>query len=249
MSVLIRLGHLLAHRVRRGGRRDRSIAVFLAAALFVPSYLPPAYSVTRTTVSIAVSNPLTTLNPYLADGGLFFDGQVSYLNMSNFFYVTDKNVVKANTELGSANLISKNPFTIEYQVNPGRLWSDGVEITAEDLLVGFITCSPTYAAQAKLGSSDTAKFKSSCYQSKFGALLDGMPILSSDKMKLTITLKSPYPNWRLDGLKIWPTHALMNFVDGRNTLPSLDVSKLARQRFVNAVYGYDSVFLSRVGDV
>ena len=206
----------------------------------------PGNAVTGPTLTIQANSGLTSLNTYTVNGYSPIDAQIDYLWRSGFFNVGQNGEQIANTTFGSATIVSKYPhvpFKVRYTINKGRVWSDGVPITAADLLVHHITCSSKYSVVANLGSpSDTSKapeFKSNCYGGDYDQRVVAIPTVSLDKLSITVEFDKFFPGWAQASPMPFPAHALVLISEGRNSLSDIAKAEAAKAVFEKAVTGYD----------
>ena len=203
----------------------------------------PGNAVTGPTLTIPTYNGLTSLNPNTVDGNLSINTQINHLQRSGFFYVGQHGELIANTTFGSATVVSNLPFKVRYTINEGRVWSDGVPITAADLLVHHITCSSKYSVVANLGSpSDTSKqpeFKSTCYGGVYDQRVVATPTISSDKLSITVEYDKFFPGWAQASPMPFPAHALVPISIGKLAKPDIAAALTFKAAFERAVVGYD----------
>ena len=136
------------------------IAVAAVAALALgTTMLSPAQSATRSTVILHETNPITGLNCGMSATNSTTCAAVSYLQGAGFYYYNNKKEVVPNTVFGSYKIVknTKTDFRVQYTVNPGRVWSDGVPITGVDLLLSHILSSSAYSVAAGLGDPKDSK--------------------------------------------------------------------------------------------
>jgi ABC-type transport system substrate-binding protein len=132
-------------------RNTRYGLVFLIVfSVFTFGLSTPGNAVTGPTLTLQVYNGLTSLNADTVDANQPTNAQISHLRRSGFFYVGQNGELIANTTFGTATIVSERPFKVRYTINKGRVWSDGVPITAADLLVHHITCSSKHSLFSNL---------------------------------------------------------------------------------------------------
>jgi len=222
-----------------------------ASSALVVSLLTPAQAA-RGTVIVHDTNPLTGFNSSVVGFNLVTNSNVGYLSGMGFGYYDDKKRWIQNTTFGSYKIVSNksNDFRVQYTVNPGRLWSDGTPITGVDLLLSHVICSPDYAKEAGLGETTaTRAFNASCYSGIYGTQVAGDPILSSDKMSVTVRYKKRFPDWWLYGPGPSPVHTLVHLADTKTGLQSVASNEKARDAFEKAFSSKDTATLKDLGKV
>ncbi len=231
-----------------------ALATAASAALAV-TLLTPVQAASHSTVVLHEANILTSFNPGQPDTSLVTNTVVTYLTGNGFIYYDDKKNLIRNTVLGSFKVVkpSLTDFRIQYTVNPGRLWSDGTPITGVDLLLSHVLSSNVYAIAAGLGDplSKTAPsaFDSNGYNGTYNDFIVGEPVLSADKMSVTIRFSKKIANWDLFGPGPAPVHALMLMSEGKKALGSVAENEAARDRFLTAFNSKNTTVLKAMGKV
>ena len=226
-----------------------------AAAALAVSLLTPAQAATRSTIVIHDTNSLTSFNSGQPDTNLTINGKVGNLTGIGFLYINDKKNVIRNTVFGNFK-ITKNTatdFRISYTVNPGLVWSDGTPINGVDLLMSHVLSSNKFSIDAGLGnpdSEDTAPaFDSNGYGGTYSDNIVGQPVLSADKMTLTLQFKQKIANWDLYGPGPSPVHTLVLLAEGKKGLQSVKDNEAARDRFYAAYNTKNTAVLKSIGKV
>ena len=231
-----------------------AFAVAAAAALAV-SLLTPAQAATRSTVILHETNPITVLNCSLSATNSTTCSAVGYLQGAGFNYYNNKKELVKNTVFGSYKIVKNTAtdFRTSWTVNPGRVWSDGTPITGEDLLLSHVLSSDAYSIAAGLGDpkSKTAKpaFNGLGYSGVYAENIVGEPVLSADKMTVTLQFKKKIANWDLYGPGPASVHALVLMAEGATKLGTVAENVAARDRFVKAFQTKDTALLTKMGKV
>lgn len=232
------------------------IAVAAVAALALgTTMLSPAQSATRSTVILHETNPITGLNCSMSATNSTTCAAVSYLQGAGFYYYNNKKEVVPNTTFGTYKIVknTKTDFRVQYTVNPGRVWSDGVPITGVDLLLSHVLSSSAYSVAAGLGDpkSKTAKpaFESLGYGGTYDDNVVGEPELSADQMKVTIRYKMPIANWDLQGPGPSPVHTMIQINDGATKLGTVAEGNAAKAKFLAAFNAKDTTVLKALGKI
>ena len=246
--------------IPRGGsmKFTRSAKFALAAAAtaaLAVSLLTPAQAATRSTVILHETNPITGLNCSLSATNSTTCSAVSYLQGAGFNYYNNKKELVKNTVFGSYKIVKNTAtdFRTSWTVNPGRVWSDGTPITGEDLLLSHVLASDAYSIAAGLGDpkSKTAKpaFNGLGYSGVYAENIVGEPVLSADKMTVTLQFKKKIANWDLYGPGPSSVHALVLMAEGKDKLGTVAENVAARDRFVKAFQTKDTALLTKMGKV
>ena len=231
-----------------------ALAAAASAALAV-TLLTPAQAATRSTVILHETNPITGLNCSLSATNSTTCAAVSYVQGAGFNYYNNKKELVKNTVFGSYKITKKSAsdFRVQYTVNPGRVWSDGTPINAVDLLLSHVLSSDAYSIAAGLGDpkSKTAKpaFNGLGYSGVYSDNIVGEPVLSADKMSVTLQYKKPIANWDIYGPGPSPVHTLVLMAEGKTSLQSVSANEDARDRFLKAYQTKDTDLLKKMGKI
>jgi peptide/nickel transport system substrate-binding protein len=230
-----------------------ALAAAASAALAV-SLLTPAQAATRSTVVIHDTNSLTGFNSGTPDTNLTINSAVGYLTSIGFNYYDDKKNVIQNKTFGSYKVVKNNAtdFRVQYTVAPGRLWSDGTPITGVDLLLSHVLSSNAYSKAAGLGDPDSDNvpaFNSNGYGGTYSDNIVGEPVLSADKMSVTLQYKKKIANWDLFGPGPADVHSLVLMSEGKKSLQSVKDNEAARDRFLAAFTSKNTAVLKAIGKV
>ena len=203
-------------------------------------------------VRIGVWDSLTSLNPDVSNYNLSFNREILNYRFSGFTFENKNSEVEPNKTFGSYRVISNTPFRVQYTVNPGRVWSDEVPITAVDLLLHHTICSSVFSEKNGLGkpltSGSAPIFNSNCYGGTYDENISKVSI-SSDKLSLIVEYKNYFPTWESVTPRPFPVHALVLISEGNSQLASKEVGFQAKARFENAWLSGNSNLLSAYGKV
>jgi peptide/nickel transport system substrate-binding protein len=232
----------------------RAKVALAAVAIFAVgvSTLSPATAATRSTVILHETNPITTLNCSTPEGNSTSCSALSYLQGSGFSYYNNKKVLVRNTVFGSFKVVknTKTDYRVEYTVNPGRVWSDGTPITGVDLLMSHVLSSDKYSIAAGLGDPTDEKtppaFNSLGYGGTYADNIVGEPVLSANKMTVTLQYKKPIANWDIYGPGPSSVHALVHLADGKTKLGTAAENLAAKEKFLKAFTSKDTAYLKKL---
>ena len=232
-----------------------SVAVAAVAGLASVGLVAPAEAATRSTVVIVESNAFTSLNSSTPDTNLTINSDVAYLTGASFAYYDDKKNLQRNTALGSFKITKNSPkdFQVTYTIRKGQVWSDGTPIDGVDLLMSHVLSSSAYSKAAGLGDpADTEKkpaFDSLGYGGVYDSHVVGNPVLSKDKMSVTIKYDSFQPDWELIGPGVSPVHALEQLAAGKTALGSAAANAAAKAQFLADFTKKNTATLKKIGAV
>jgi peptide/nickel transport system substrate-binding protein len=217
--------------------------------------IAPAGAATRSTVTILSTGDITSLNSSTSAGNTSYNATVGSLTGMGFsYYDSDANLVM-NTAFGSMKIVKKlaKDFQIQYTVKKGQVWSDGTPIDAVDLLLTHVISSDKYSKDAGLGDpadeATTPKFDSIGYSSTYADHVVGLPVLSADKMSLTVKFDKPLPDWELLAPGPSPVHTLELMADGKKGLQAAAVNAAAKAKFLSDFKSKNSARMAKMGKV
>jgi peptide/nickel transport system substrate-binding protein len=225
-----------------------------ASAALAFSLLTPAQAATRSTVVIHDTNALTSFNSGTPDTNLTINSKVEHLSGIGFNYIDNKFNVVPNKVFGSYKIVKNTAtdFRVQYTVEKGRLWSDGTPINAVDLLLTHVLVSNAYSKSAGLGdpeSDNVPVFNSGGYSGTYNDNIVGVPVLSADKMSVTLQYKQRIANWDIFGPGPAPVHALVLMSEGKKALGSVKDNEAARDRYLAAFNSKNTAVLKAIGKV
>lgn len=233
------------------------VAVAAAAAVGLAglTLATPASSATRSTIVYVASNTMTSLNSGTPDTNLVTNSEIGYLTSMGFAYYDDKPNLVRNTTLGTFKVVKndKKDFRVKYTLKPGRVWSDGTPIDAVDLLLSHVLSSSKYSIRAGLGNPASATtspvFDSLGYNGIYDSYIVANPIISKDRLSVTLKYKEFQPDWELLGPGPAPVHTLILLSEGKKKLQSVEKNIAAKERFLDAYLNYDKAALRAMGKV
>ena len=161
------------------------------------------------TVTIATTNALTSLNSGTSEHNLNTNGMVDHLTgnggIGSFLTVSSDLEVVPDTTNGTMELVSEDPLQVKYTLNENAVWSDGTEMTTDDLLLSWVIGSGWF-------SSDDASYFALA-GSTAGLDTTDFPEIDRDAKTLTLTYNEPYVDWNLVNLITKPAHVFAKQVD------------------------------------
>ncbi len=168
---------------------------------------PPRASeiVKGTNITVAMNDKFTAWNVNLADTNSLYNAQVAYLGLDTFNYYNDKTELVKNTDFGTYEVTSEDPWTVKYTIKDGVKWSDGTPVDAADMLMywaAFTTHVTDGEGQADEDTGEltgqTGTFWNTAAQEGIG--FDNVvdtPKLSDDNRSMTVVYKNFYTDWEL----------------------------------------------------
>ena len=120
----------------------RLIALALATLLLVPMLSACAPNVLQpgSLLNIALTDDFNSLNAdnVTGDASLQVNEEVSKLVNPSFFYTDANAQLVANDKFGAVEILSESPFKVRYSLTGNAKWSDGVAVSARDLMLSWL---------------------------------------------------------------------------------------------------------------
>lgn len=167
-----------------------SVAVVAASALVLSGCSQPYVSevVEGTEITVAYNSGFFHYNSVSGAGNNTANGNVTYIANSGFTYYDAEPKLVRNTAFGTFEKTSDDPLTVKYTVADGVTWSDGVPVTAADLLLAWA------ASSGNVPSGDVAFAPASTAGL---SLVTATPEITDNNKTLTLVYDDPYVDWEL----------------------------------------------------
>ncbi len=171
-------------------------------------------------VTVLEANAFTSFNAASASGNTDINAKIAHATRSGFGYVSPDRAIVRNERFGTYRKQSDDPFTVQYTVSPGVVWSDGTSIDAVDLVLAW-------AAGSGYFDDDTADGRGTRYFAPAGGVLrlaqTGFPEIGDDGRSITLTFTKRPTEWELALVVDVPAHVVAEKVGlpGKASLISL----------------------------
>ena len=159
-----------------------------------------------TSVTIGWNQAFYEYNNLSATGNATANANIIYLMNDSFnYYDKDLNLVQ-NESFGTYEKTSDDPLTVEYTIADGVEWSDGVPVSAADILLAWAAQSGKYNNVEPVYDEETGEitnqdeidagvfFNSS---SPGLALVTEVPEISDDGKTITLVYSKPFADWEV----------------------------------------------------
>lgn len=175
------------------------------------------------TISIAVTNAVTSFNGDTPQGNLDSNGMVGYLTgvsgslgLGSFFTLDPEFNVVPEEGFGSIEKLSDDPLKVEYKLNEGLKWSDGEPITADDMLFAWVQSSGWFddaTIDPETGEPTSGNQYFSLAGSTSGLDMTAFPEISDDNLSMTLTYSEPFVDWQYVNPVSKPAHIMAKQAD------------------------------------
>jgi len=207
------------HHGSRSTRRSRglrhltallAVAAVALAGCSEPAPAPDPQKPVRTSLTLGVVGSFTSFNAATAKGDTAANRAVASLLDERMGSLDGDLQVVPNDGLGRITRVDGNPLRVSYELNAGRIWSDGSPVTLDDLMFGWAVSShffddATYDANGQVVSGtryfDTAMAPDPAARTQ-------RPVLDRTKDTLTLTYDQPFADWNRQWLLDQPVHVI-----------------------------------------
>lgn len=191
-------------KIRRIGAAG---AIVATGALVLSACSTPGGSeiVEDTSVNVGWNQPFYSQNNLTSSGNATTNSNVLYLTNSSFnYYDQDLNLAK-NEDFGTYEVVSEDPFTVEYTIKEGVTWSDDVPVDAADLILWWGAQNDMFDTAAaedvttdeetgEVDAGDAVYFDSSSVAMN---LITETPEISEDGRTVTFVYDEPRSDWEI----------------------------------------------------
>lgn len=217
-------------------------AIVATSALVLSACATPQGSeiVEDTSVSVGWNQPFYSQNNLTSIGNATTNANVLYLTNPYFNYYDGDLEIQPIESVGTYEVVSEDPFTVKYTIADDLTWSDGVPVTAADLILAwgaqndkFDTIEAELDDEGNIVNQDEGVYFDS--SSNGVNLITQNPEISDDDKSVTFVYDEPRADWEVT-LWISPiaAHALASVALGVEVGEGDDAGAEGKQRVVDA---------------
>jgi peptide/nickel transport system substrate-binding protein len=210
-----------------------------------------------TAISVMWNQPLYSLNQNTTFGNATANNIIKYMTDSSFNYYDKELNLVPDTSYGTYEKVSDDPLTVTQTLADTAVWSDGVPVTAADMILAFGAISGNFNTVKgddvlKLQDEDGNPIPAGEGDVYFDstdpglALVKELPTIGDDNKTITYSYSKPFADWEIrvgtlgGGL---PAHIVAKRALG------IDDPTAAKQAVVDAFQKNDKVALSKLANV
>jgi peptide/nickel transport system substrate-binding protein len=218
-------------------RTKKLVPALAISALVLGGCATPYQSqiISDSEITVAWNDLMDEFNDLTVTGNYVSNGLVAYLTRSNFSYYDDSPELVMQKEFGSYKKTSDEPLTVNYEINDGVVWSDGVPIDEADLLLAWVS---TFGF-GKEGDGADAVFPFQ-HANPRPELASKLPTLGD--RSITFEYDKPFVDWELTFGVGMAAHGTVMLA-----YPELTPEE-AKAKFIEAVQSNDQAWLAAVGE-
>lgn len=235
-----------------------AMAAVVAAAL--SGCTEQSLVVDGSSVSIASSQAVTSLNDRTTFGGTPANVAVVAAANAGFWYYTAERELVRDESFGHYEVVSQQPFAVQYTVAEGVEWSDGVPVDAADLLLAWAANSGAFTTEdfkpGRFVDEATGQFEPFPEGTVYfdGAHRSGLqhvtsvPELGDDGRSITLTYDEYFPDWELAFAVGLPAHVVVEQAQTVRGTESEPTHMTAKRLLIEAVQDADAASLAPIAE-
>lgn len=111
-------------------------------------------------IGYAIDNVVTSYNANTVDGAASGSRQAFVRVLTGLGYLGPEGTALSDGDVGTATTTPGDSLTVDYRLNPDAVWSDGVPVTCDDLVLAWAAGSgrfPEFRAASRAGYSDVER--------------------------------------------------------------------------------------------
>lgn len=161
----------------------------LAALMLTPALVAcsPTSLQQGSVLNIGLTNDFNSLNAdnVTGEASLAVNEEISKLTNPSFFFTDAAGVLVPNENFGSVEVVSESPFRVRYALTGKAKWSDGVALSARDLMLSWLAArNPADAGFNTVRAGSGLRFTTS------------VPVVSADGKAIEITFDRAVADWQ-----------------------------------------------------
>lgn len=188
-------------------RVSTAIASVAAVGIVLTACAPPEGEVdgdssSSTSVSASVGpNDFISYNGFTPETYSTYNSAITDRIKASFFYFDAKGEVQPYEELGTAEVLSDDPLTIEFTIADDAVWSDGEPITVADAVLAW------GVQNVNIADAEGAPLFNSVSQD-LGDTIPAGPEGDFDGKTFTVQYGNPDPDWKIQTYLLDPAHVV-----------------------------------------
>lgn len=211
-------------------------------------------------VSIASAQPATSLNDRTTFGNTPANAAVVAAANAGFWYYTADRELVRDESFGHYEVVSQQPFAVQYTVADGVTWSDGVPVDDADLLLAWAANSGAFTTEGfqpgRYVDEATGQFEPFPDGTVYfdGAHRSGLqhvtavPELGDDGRSITLTYDEYFPDWELAFSVGLPAHVVVEQARTVRASESESKHEKAKRLVIEAVQDGDATRLAPIAE-
>jgi peptide/nickel transport system substrate-binding protein len=168
----------------------RFLVFVLAALMLTPTLVACAPSALQSgsVLNIGLTDDFNSLNAdnVTGEAALAVNEEISKLTNASFFFTDANGALLPNENFGSVEVVSESPFRVRYSLTGKAKWSDGVAVSARDLMLSWLAArNPADAGFNTVRAGSGLRFTTS------------VPVVAADGKAIEITYDRAVADWQI----------------------------------------------------
>ncbi len=167
----------------------RFLTFVLAALVLTPTLVActPGSLQSGSVLNIGLTDDFNSLNAdnVTGEASLVVNEEISKLTNASFYFTDANGALVANENFGSVEIVSERPLRVRYSLTGKAKWSDGVAVSARDLMLSWLAArNPADAGFNSVRAGSGLRFTTS------------VPVVSADGKAIEVTYDRAVADWQ-----------------------------------------------------
>ncbi len=167
----------------------RFLIFVLAALMLTPTLVACSPSALQpgSVLNIGLTDDFNSLNAdnVTGEASIVVNEEISKLTNASFFYTDGNGELVANENFGSVEVVNESPLRVRYSLTGKAKWSDGVAVSARDLMLSWLAArNPADAGFNTVRAGSGLRFTTS------------VPVVSADGKAIEVTYDRAVADWQ-----------------------------------------------------
>ncbi len=167
----------------------RFLIFVLAALMLTPTLVActPSSLQSGSVLNIGLTDDFNSLNAdnVTGEASIVVNEEISKLTNASFFYTDGNGELVANENFGSVEVVNESPLRVRYSLTGKAKWSDGVAVSARDLMLSWLAArNPADAGFNTVRAGSGLRFTTS------------VPVVSADGKAIEVTYDRAVADWQ-----------------------------------------------------
>ncbi|MFM1973271.1 MAG: hypothetical protein RLZZ345_355 [Actinomycetota bacterium] len=167
----------------------RFLIFVLAALMLTPTLVACSPSALQpgSVLNIGLTDDFNSLNAdnVTGEASIVVNEEISKLTNASFFYTDGNGELVANENFGSVEVVNESPLRVRYSLTGKAKWSDGVAVSARDLMLSWLAArNPADAGFNTVRAGSGLRFTTS------------VPVVSADGKAIEVTYDRAVADWK-----------------------------------------------------
>lgn len=202
--------------------------------------------------TVSWNQPFYSYNGESSSGNNVTNNNVIYMTNEQAGYYNNELKLTPNPKFATYEKVSDNPLKVKITLADTATWSDGVPVTASDVVLSWAAHSTNFNNhQVQTDDDGNVKSQNTGSQVYFNsadtgfALIKGFPEIGDNNKSVTFTYSKPYVDWEVNAARV--TVGLPAHIVAKKALGTADPTA-ASQALMDAFQKKDNAALSKISN-